>query len=108
MTVGQNIKKYRKALNLTQEELAQKVGVIQSNVYRWENDVVSPSIETLKKLAVTLNVSVDGLLFTNEERQQLNISDKELLERLKEIENLDPEDKKAVIRIIDSFRAKKD
>lgn len=106
MTLGQNIKKYRKELELTQEQLAKKVGVIQSNVYRWEKDVVVPSIDTIKKLAKTLNISVDGLLFSDEERKELRVTDKELLERIKDLQNLNGKDKEALIRLIDAFRSK--
>lgn len=91
---------------MTQEELAKEVGVTQPNVYRWEMDQVTPSIETIKKLAKALNISVDGLLFTEEERRDLKIADKELLEKIKELENLNRKDKEALVRLIDAFRAK--
>lgn len=108
MTIGQNIRKYRKSLKMTQEELAKKMNVIQPNVHRWEKDLVTPSVETIKKIAKILNVSVDGLLFTEEERRKLRVTDKELLERVKDIENLDDEDRQALIRLIDAFKAKSD
>ena len=104
MTLGNNIKKYRKEAKLTQVELAKKLGVEQNHVHRWESDKIIPSLETIKKLALSLNISIDGLLFTEEERTNLNISDKDLIERLKDIEQLEPEDKKAVIRLINAFR----
>ena len=71
MTLGHNIKKYRKETGLTQVELAKRMKVIQPNVARWENDMITPSIDTLKKLSKILNVSVDNLLFTNKEKHQL-------------------------------------
>lgn len=70
MSVGKNIRKYRKSLGLTQEKLAKKINVIQSNVYRWENDIVIPSIKTVIKLAKVLKVSTDSLLLRNKKQKK--------------------------------------
>lgn len=104
MTLGNNIFKYRKSIKLTQEELAKKMKVSQPNIYRWEKNLVTPSIETLKKLSKVLNISIDGLLFSKQDKKKLRISDKELLARLKDIENLNEEDRQALIRLIDAFK----
>ena len=104
MTLGDNIFKYRKSINMTQIELAKKMKASQPNVYRWEKNLVTPSIETLKKLSKILNISVDGLLFSEQDKKKLRISDKELLTRLKDIENLNDEDRLALIRLIDAFK----
>jgi transcriptional regulator with XRE-family HTH domain len=106
MSLGENIRQYRKSLKMTQEELAKKMKVIQPNVYRWEKDLVTPSIDTIKKMAKILNVSVDGLIFSDDERKKLRITNKELLERLKDIENFNDEDRQTLIRLIDAFKAK--
>lgn len=106
MSLGQNIRKYRKELKLTQEELAKKVGVIQSNVYRWERDIVVPSLETIKKIANALEVSVDGLLFTEKERKRLKVTDKELLDKLTDMDKLSPEDRTTIVNLIDALRLK--
>ena len=107
MSLGENIRKYRKNIGLTQVELAKKMGVIQSNVHRWENNLVTPSLDTIKKLAKILNISVDGLLFSAQDKKKLRITDKELLERVKDIENLNDEDRRALIHLIDAFKGKK-
>lgn len=107
MSLGENIRKYRKNVDMTQVELAKKMGAIQSNVHRWEKNIVTPSLETIKKLAKVLNVSVDGLLFSAQDKKKLRITDKELLERVKDIEDLNEEDRRALIRLIDAFKRKK-
>lgn len=66
MTLGENIKHYRKKAGLTQVQLAKKVGTQQYSLARYENDVVTPSKDLLLKLASTLAVSLD-ILFGNEQ-----------------------------------------
>jgi transcriptional regulator with XRE-family HTH domain len=39
MSIGKNIAKFRKQLNLTQEELGEKLGVTNQAVSKWENGV---------------------------------------------------------------------
>lgn len=54
--LGQNIRKYRKAKNLTQEQLAELVGIGTANISYIENGKFSPSVETLEKLSEVLGV----------------------------------------------------
>lgn len=106
MSLGNNLKKYRKETHLTQVELAKKIGAAQNDIHRWEADKVIPSIENLKKLSIALNVSVDNLLFTIKEKKKFKIADKEFFERIKDIDNLSSADKEAIIRMIDAFKLK--
>ena len=48
--------------NLTVTEVQRKSGVSRSNMWNYIFDGVNPSIYTLKRLAITLNVSADYLL----------------------------------------------
>ncbi len=61
-TLGGRIAQYRRAKNMTQEELAERVGVSPQAVSKWENDVCCPDIMLLPKLGAILGVSVDALL----------------------------------------------
>ena len=63
---SENVKKYRKAKNLSQEELALKLYVVRQTVSKWEKGLSVPDIEILMKLAEILNISVNMLL--NNER----------------------------------------
>ena len=47
---------------LTQKQVADKVGVVVSAITNYETGFREPSIETLKKLCVLLNVSADYLI----------------------------------------------
>ena len=63
--LGDNIKKYRKIKNLSQEELADKVNVTRQSVSLWETGKTQPSVDVLIKLASVLGVATDELLSDN-------------------------------------------
>jgi transcriptional regulator with XRE-family HTH domain len=60
--LGKILKDLRKRNNITQAELANKVGVTTSAIGMYETDVRQPSYEVLCKLAEYFDVSVDYLL----------------------------------------------
>lgn len=60
--LGARIAEGRKAKHMTQEELAEKLGVSSQAVSKWENDVSCPDISLLPKLASVLGMTVDQLL----------------------------------------------
>ena len=62
MKLGDNILKLRKKNGLSQEELAEKIGVTRQTISNWELGDTSPNPEQLKKLSKELNVSIDDLL----------------------------------------------
>ena len=57
-----NITRYRKANNLTQEELGNKLGVTFQAVSKWETEQAMPDITALPQLAKILQISIDQLL----------------------------------------------
>ena len=61
-SIGKRIQAGRKALGLTQEQLAEKLSVSGQAVSKWESDISCPDITTLPQLADILGVSVDELL----------------------------------------------
>ena len=67
MTIGKRIGLLRRQKNLTQEELANAMGVSPQAVSKWENDQTCPDISALPKLARFLGVTVDELLEGKEE-----------------------------------------
>ena len=60
--LNDNIKRLRLSFQISQVELAKKLGVSKQCVSNWENDNVLPSIEMLVKLAQIFNVTTDNLL----------------------------------------------
>ena len=56
------LKELRKKQNLTQLELANKIGVVESTISLYESGKREPDISTLIKLADCLNTSIDELV----------------------------------------------
>lgn len=78
--VGQNIKKRRKELNLTQSELARRSGISQSAISDIESLTVtkSPSTETIKLIAPVLGCTVAELMGEGAESEKMAISGLEM------------------------------
>lgn len=62
LTIGENIRNYRKKNDLTQEVLAERLGVTYQSISRWENGATYPDLELLPSISETLGVTVDELL----------------------------------------------
>ncbi len=67
MSLGERIKEQRKSCGLSQEKVAELVGVSRQAVTKWETDQSAPSTEKLFKLAEIFGTSVD-LLIKNDEQ----------------------------------------
>lgn len=61
MIIGQNIIKYRKKRELSQEDLAEKVGVSRQAVSKWERGESVPSTENLVVVAEALDITIEEL-----------------------------------------------
>ena len=64
MTLGQNIQNARRAQGLSQEALAEKIGVSRQALGKWEKDTALPGLDNLQALAAALGIGVDALLGT--------------------------------------------
>ncbi len=62
LTIGENIRNFRKKNDLTQEEFAGRLGVTYQSVSRWENGTTYPDLELLPAISEVLAVTVDELL----------------------------------------------
>lgn len=74
MKISEVIRKYRKELNLTQEQVANYLGVSAPAVNKWENGNSYPDITLLAPLARLLNTNVDTLLSFKEELNDIEIN----------------------------------
>ena len=62
MQVGNQIKKYRDQLHLSQEQLAEKIYVTRQTISNWETNKSYPDIHSLVLLSQIFNVSIDQLV----------------------------------------------
>jgi transcriptional regulator with XRE-family HTH domain len=82
-TIGSRIAKFRKAKNMTQEELASQLGLSSQAVSKWENDASCPDISLLPQLCKVLGVTTDELLTgKNDEVRMVPAEQRKPLEQL--------------------------
>ena len=67
MQIGKTIRKYRKEKGLTQEEMANRLGITTPAVNKWENENSYPDIALLAPIARLLGISLDTLLSFQED-----------------------------------------
>ncbi|MBO4290564.1 MAG: helix-turn-helix domain-containing protein [Lachnospiraceae bacterium] len=106
LNLHENIKKYRREMKLTQEELADAFGVTVGAVSKWESGSTVPDILTLMELADFFNISMDVLLgYGISSKKVDDISDRlsELLNR-GEYEEAISEADKALVRYPGNFK----
>ncbi len=89
MNIGNNIAVLRKKKGITQEELANELGVSAQAVSKWENNSSCPDVSLLTKIADYFGVSVDALLRTQEDDIVDLAEEKE--------DNVKPDDKKNIV-----------
>lgn len=82
MKIGETIRRYRKEKDMTQEQLADRLGVTASAVNKWERGSACPDIALLAPIARVLGISLDTLLAYREELTEEEVN--ELLARLRE------------------------
>lgn len=66
----ENLKRLRTEKGMMQKELANKIGTTNSAICNYEKGVREPNIDTLKKLASALDVTVDKLLEEPDEQSR--------------------------------------
>lgn len=93
MTIGDNIRRFRKREGLTQQQLGDKLGVSQSAIGQFEKGT-SLKIETIQKIATALKISVTALLAGtdinyNEVSKTKDTDTKNVMKRLALIKFLD-------------------
>ena len=62
MEIGNKIMELRKKNNLSQEDLAEKIGVARQTISKWELGETSPDLKQSKELSKIFNVSLDELV----------------------------------------------
>lgn len=89
----------RKQRGLTQQVLADTIGINVSQLKRYEASTSQPTLEVLRKLAVELGVSADMLLFDKDERGP----DDELRFQFETISKMSDEEKRIIRALLDGM-----
>ena len=74
MRMNEIIRKYRKENNMTQEDMANRLGVTAPAVNKWESGASTPDISLLAPIARLLHISLDQLLSFNENLTEMEVS----------------------------------
>ncbi len=82
--LGEKIKLYRENLNMTQNEIAEVLGVKSTTISKYESGILEPNIESLKNLSELFNVSIDELL----KDDNFDVSKINILDILREQKNM--------------------
>lgn len=87
MELGNQIKKYRNALSLSQDGLAEKVFVSRQTISNWENDKSYPDVNSLVLLSEVFQTSIDNLIKGDVEimKQEVRSEDKKKFEKLSQV-----------------------
>ena len=95
--IGKFILNCRKEKGLTQEQLAEKLGVTSKSISRWENGNTMPDYSLLKDLCSELDISVNDLLSGERisENNYMNKCEENLVNLRKQIDK-----KKRILKII--------
>ena len=80
MMLAENIRMYRKRKRLTQEQLAEDLGVTSGAVYKWEANLSVPELNMIIEIADYFDMSVDALLGYTMKDNRLSVT----VQRLKE------------------------
>ncbi len=89
----------RKQKGLTQQQLAERVGVHVVQLRRYEAGSSQPTLDVIRGIAVALGISADELLFATDERGP----DGALKLQFEAVSRFDPESKKVVQQVLDSM-----
>ena len=105
--LGTRILDLRKRKNLSQTDLANAVGISYAQIGRYETKDTQPPAEVIKKIADTLDTTVDYLISGDtDEKAKSALKDSELLKQFKAVEQMNDEDRTVVKRLIDAFITK--
>lgn len=97
MRIADRLKKLRTERNWTQAQLAERLGIDQRNISRYETAAIQPTNRTLQRFADTFEMSLEELLFAGGE--QVSVDDPELKQMFQEIASL-PEAQRNAVKMV--------
>lgn len=89
----------RKERGLTQQQMADSIGIHVNSLKKYESGQAQPSLDVLKKIALAVNVSTDFLLFEEHERGPSD----ELALQFEAVSQLPDEEQRVVMEVLESL-----
>jgi transcriptional regulator with XRE-family HTH domain len=99
MSIARRLATLRKQKGLTQQALADALGLHITQVKRYEAGTSQPSLEALKKLAKTFRVTTDSLIFEPEELEP----DEDLRLQFKAVSDMPPTEQQVVKQLLEGM-----
>lgn len=99
MQFPERIAALRKDKSLTQQALADRVGVHLTQIQRYESGAVQPTLDVIRRLAIALSVSADLLVFDKDERGP----DEDLRLQFEAISRMSKDEKKIIKALLDGM-----
>jgi transcriptional regulator with XRE-family HTH domain len=100
---SQKLKKLRKNKDWSQGQIAMKIGVDPQRISKYERGILYPTTEIAIKLADLFEVSLDYLFRDDDSVILGEVTNKDLIKRLKAINALPKEKQKTLIELLDAF-----
>lgn len=101
MNLGDKITMLRKQKNLSQGDLADKIGISRDAIGKYERGDIMPTADKAKKMADILGVSLDFLM--SDAAKEEALIDKEMLYRMQEVQKLPDSEKNQITSVIDAL-----
>ena len=99
MDFAERLVTLRKERQLTQAQLADAVSLHVSQIRRYEAGSAQPTLDVIRRLATTFNVTADLIVFDNDERGP----DEDLALAFEATRNLDPDEKAHVRAVLEGI-----
>jgi transcriptional regulator with XRE-family HTH domain len=106
MTFGEKLKELRIEKNWKQDTIANEIGTDNRAISLYENNKISPSIDTVVRIAQVFNISIDYLLIDDYPRRPLYLNDNSIVDKLQYLEALTRQEKEAVFLLIEGVAYK--
>lgn len=100
MEFPQRLAALRKERGMTQQAMAEKIGIHVSQLKRYESGATQPTLEVFRKITLALSVSADALLFEPDERGPQT---QELKLQMEAVSKLDKKEREVIRSVIDSI-----
>lgn len=99
MSIQHRLIGLRRERDLTQQEMADAIGVHVNQVRRYEAGATQPSLDVLKKIAIAMSVTIDSLVFNSDERGP----DERLKLQFEAINQFDEEDRQLAQGVLEGL-----